>query len=96
MSAMYTHAARCEFFDKNPIAYVRQTAKRQHIPEVLAVEGRCTPPAEETNAEDFLAESPYGALSRYSEDRNANCLNPDPTGLAAGLRGVQSKLSQAN
>jgi integrase len=38
MSALFTHALRWEFFDKNPITYVRQSAKRQNAPDVLTVE----------------------------------------------------------
>ena len=37
-SAMYAHAMRWEFFDRNPITLVRQTAKRRRTPEVLTVD----------------------------------------------------------
>jgi integrase len=38
MSALYSHAIRWEFFDKNPITLVRQSAKRNRIPDVLTVD----------------------------------------------------------
>ncbi|HEX8798899.1 MAG TPA: site-specific integrase [Terriglobales bacterium] len=38
MSAIFAHAMRWEFFDRNPITLVRQSTKRQREPEVLAVE----------------------------------------------------------
>jgi len=38
MSALFTHAMRYEWSDRNPIRLVRQSAKRQSIPDVLTVE----------------------------------------------------------
>jgi integrase len=38
MHALYNHAMRWEFTDRNPISLVRQSAKRQRVPEVLSVE----------------------------------------------------------
>jgi integrase len=38
MHALYNHAMRWEFFDRNPITLVRQSAKRTRVPEVLTVE----------------------------------------------------------
>src|ERR1039458_5234408 len=38
MHAIYNHAMRWEFFDRNPITLVRQSAKRTRVPEVLTVE----------------------------------------------------------
>ena len=38
MSALYSHAIRWEWTDKNPITQVRQSAKRSNIPTVLSVE----------------------------------------------------------
>lgn len=38
MHALYNHAMRWEFFDRNPITLVRQSAKRERIPDVLTVE----------------------------------------------------------
>lgn len=38
MSALYAHANRWEWVTRNPITSVRQSAKRQTIPEVLTVE----------------------------------------------------------
>jgi len=38
MSALYSHAIRWEWADKNPITSVRQSAKRQKAPEVLTPE----------------------------------------------------------
>jgi hypothetical protein len=38
MSAIYSHAIRWEFFGRNPIASVRQTAKRRCEPEVLTID----------------------------------------------------------
>ena len=38
MSAIFTHAMRYEFADKNPIRLVRQSAKRERVPDVLAAE----------------------------------------------------------
>ena len=35
MSALFTHAMRYEWSDKNPIKLVRQSAKRERIPDVL-------------------------------------------------------------
>jgi integrase len=35
MSAIYTHAQRWEFFNRNPIRFVRQSAKRAKQPDVL-------------------------------------------------------------
>jgi|SRR5579859_20586 len=37
MSVLFNHAMRHEWLDKNPISLVRQSAKREHIPEVLDV-----------------------------------------------------------
>ena len=36
--ALFNHAIRWEFFDRNPITLVRQSAKRERVPDVLAVE----------------------------------------------------------
>jgi integrase len=38
MSVLFNHAKRYDLFDGNPISLVRQSAKRQKIPEVLAVD----------------------------------------------------------
>jgi integrase len=38
MSAVFNHAVRHEWLDKNPITLVRQSAKRESIPEILNVE----------------------------------------------------------
>lgn len=38
MHAIFNHAMRWEFFRRNPISLVRQTAKREHAPSVLTVE----------------------------------------------------------
>ena len=37
MSNVFNHAIRYEWLEKNPITLVRQSAKREHIPEVLDV-----------------------------------------------------------
>jgi integrase len=37
MSAIFTHAMRHEWLDRNPIALVRQSAKRERLPDVLTV-----------------------------------------------------------
>jgi len=38
MSALYSHAQRWEFFDRNPITLVRQRAKRRRSPDVLTAD----------------------------------------------------------
>jgi len=38
MSALYSHAQRWEFFDRNPITLVRQSAKRKEVPDVLTAD----------------------------------------------------------
>jgi integrase len=38
MSALYSHAQRWEFYDRNPITLVRQSAKRRRIPDVLTAD----------------------------------------------------------
>jgi integrase len=38
MSAIFTHAMRYEWADRNPIALVRQSAKREKIPDVLTAD----------------------------------------------------------
>ncbi len=38
MHALYNHAMRWEFFDRNPITLVRQSAKRTRVPNVLTVD----------------------------------------------------------
>jgi len=38
MSALFAHAMRHEFIDRNPISLVRQSAKRQRLPDVLTTE----------------------------------------------------------
>lgn len=38
LHALYTHAVRHEFIDRNPINEVRQSAKRERIPDILDVE----------------------------------------------------------
>jgi integrase len=38
MSALFNHARRYEWTDRNPITLVRQSAKRQRVPEVLTEE----------------------------------------------------------
>ncbi len=35
MSAIFNHALRCEWMDRNPITLVRQSAKRERVPDVL-------------------------------------------------------------
>jgi site-specific recombinase XerD len=37
MHAIYNHAMRYEWMDKNPISLVRQSAKRERVPDVLTV-----------------------------------------------------------
>jgi integrase len=38
LSALFAHAMRWEFFDRNPITLVRQSAKRQRTPDVLTAD----------------------------------------------------------
>lgn len=38
MSAIFTHAMRHEWIDRNPITLVRQSAKRERLPDVLTVD----------------------------------------------------------
>lgn len=38
LHALFKHAKRWEFFDRNPIDDVRQSAKRERVPDVLTVE----------------------------------------------------------
>ena len=38
MHALFNHAMRWEFFDRNPITLVRQSAKRERVPDVLSAE----------------------------------------------------------
>jgi integrase len=38
MHGIFNHAMRWEFFDRNPITLVRQSAKRTRVPDVLTVE----------------------------------------------------------
>ena len=38
MSALYSHAIRWEWAQRNPITSVRQSAKRQRVPEILTVQ----------------------------------------------------------
>jgi integrase len=38
MHALFNHAMRWEFFDRNPITLVRQSAKRERVPDVLTAE----------------------------------------------------------
>jgi integrase len=38
MHVIYEHAIRNEWMDKNPISSVRQSGKREHVPDVLEVE----------------------------------------------------------
>src|SRR5262252_6784350 len=38
MSALYSHAIRWEWATRNPITSVRQSAKRQAVPEILTVD----------------------------------------------------------
>jgi integrase len=49
MSALFNHAIRYEWLDKNPISLVRQSAKRERIPEVLDV----------SDIRSLLTELPY-------------------------------------
>lgn len=42
MSALFNHAIRYEWLDKNPISLVRQGAKRERLPEVLDVGEICS------------------------------------------------------
>ena len=35
MSPLYTHAIRYEWIDRNPIKLVRQSAKRERVPDLL-------------------------------------------------------------
>src|SRR6516225_5083067 len=37
MHALFNHAMRWEFFDRNPITLVRQSANRVHAPDVLTI-----------------------------------------------------------
>jgi integrase len=38
MHAIFNHAMRWEFFNQNPISFVRQSAKRSRVPDVLTAE----------------------------------------------------------
>jgi integrase len=38
MSALFNHAMRWEFFDRNSITLVRQSAKRERVPDVLTTD----------------------------------------------------------
>ena len=38
MHALFNHAMRYEFFDRNPISLVRQSAKREKVPDVLTAD----------------------------------------------------------
>src|SRR5205823_5955918 len=38
MSALFSHAVRWEFFERNPITLVRQSAKRRRTPDVLTTD----------------------------------------------------------
>lgn len=38
MHSIFNHAMRWEFFDRNPITLVRQSAKRERVPDVLTAE----------------------------------------------------------
>ena len=38
MSALFSHAVRWEFFERNPITLVRQSAKRSRTPDVLTTD----------------------------------------------------------
>jgi site-specific recombinase XerD len=38
MSALYAHAIRWEWATRNPITSVRQSAKRQSVPEILTID----------------------------------------------------------
>jgi integrase len=38
MSALYSHAQRREFFERNPVTLVRQSAKRERAPDVLTAD----------------------------------------------------------
>lgn len=38
MSALFSHAVRWEFFERNPITLVRQSAKRKRTPDVLTTD----------------------------------------------------------
>jgi integrase len=38
MHALFNHGMRWEFFSHNPITLVRQSAKRERVPDVLTVE----------------------------------------------------------
>jgi len=38
MHALFNHAMRWEFFSRNPITLVRQSAKRERVPDVLTIE----------------------------------------------------------
>jgi integrase len=38
MSALFSHAMRWELYDRNPITLVRQSAKRESLPDVLTAE----------------------------------------------------------
>jgi len=37
MSTIFNHAIRHEWIDRNPISLVRQSGKREHVPDVLNV-----------------------------------------------------------
>jgi integrase len=49
MHAVFNHAVRWEWHDKNPITQVRQSAKRQKVPIVLNIEHRAAPVAARTS-----------------------------------------------
>jgi hypothetical protein len=38
MSALFTHEIRYEWAERNPIRFVRQSAKRERTPDVLTAE----------------------------------------------------------
>jgi site-specific recombinase XerD len=37
MSVLFNHARRYELYDRNPIQWVRQSAKRRYVPDVLTI-----------------------------------------------------------
>jgi len=67
MHAMFEHAIRYEFCERNPITQVRQSGKRERIPEILTVEEFGAILAELKPRERVLVLTDAGAGLRRSE-----------------------------
>src|SRR5215831_5337106 len=97
MSALYSHAIRWEWADKNPITSVRQSAKRQKAPDVLTGGNQGIPKGIVRSASDDDRAGCFHRSAPRRADRSsmAGCgfrkFNPASSTISCGYGGGSAK-----